>query len=106
MLELRDVTLRLKREDRVLAEAFSFTLKKGDKAVLIGEEGNGKSTLLKYIYDPASIEDYCEGCGNCVKRCPQKALRLEGGRSVCDHGKCVLCGYCAKVCPLFAVKVL
>ena len=63
MLELRDVTLRLKREDRVLAEAFSFTLKKGDKAVLIGEEGNGKSTLLKYIYDPASIEDYCEGEG-------------------------------------------
>lgn len=52
------------------------------------------------------IEDYCEGCGNCVRRCPQKALRLEDGRSVCDHGKCVLCGYCAKVCPLFAIKVL
>ena len=63
MLELKDVTLQLKREDRILAERFSFTLQKGDKAVIIGEEGNGKSTLLKYIYDPRSIEDYCEGSG-------------------------------------------
>lgn len=52
------------------------------------------------------IEDYCEGCGNCVQRCTQKALRIENGRAVVDPDKCVLCGYCAKVCPLFAVKVL
>lgn len=66
MLELKDVTLQLKREDRILAERFSFTLQKGDKAVIIGEEGNGKSTLLKYIYDPRSIEDYCEGSGTVI----------------------------------------
>ena len=66
MLEMKDVTLRLKREDRILAERFSFTLMKGDKAVLIGEEGNGKSTLLKYIYDPLSVEDYCEGEGSVI----------------------------------------
>lgn len=66
MLELKDVTLRLKREDRILADHFSFTLQKGDKAVLIGEEGNGKSTLLKYIYDPRSVEDYCEGGGRVI----------------------------------------
>lgn len=52
------------------------------------------------------IEDYCEGCGNCVQRCTQKALRIENGRAAVDPAKCVLCGYCAKVCPLFAVKVL
>lgn len=68
MLELRDITLRLKREDRTLAENFSFTLKKGDKAVLIGEEGNGKSTLLKYVFDPGSVEDYCEGEGSVIAR--------------------------------------
>ena len=66
MLELKDVTLRLKREDRVLAERFSFALAKSDKAVLIGEEGNGKSTLLKYICDPRSVEDYCEGEGTVI----------------------------------------
>lgn len=66
MLELKEVTLRLKREDRILADHFSFTLTKGDKAVLIGEEGNGKSTLLKYIDDPRSVEEYCEGEGTVV----------------------------------------
>ncbi|MBQ4177682.1 MAG: ABC-F family ATP-binding cassette domain-containing protein, partial [Lachnospiraceae bacterium] len=66
MLEMKDITLRLKREDRILAERFSFTLMKGDKAVLIGEEGNGKSTLLKYIFDPLSVEGYCEGEGTVI----------------------------------------
>ena len=52
------------------------------------------------------IEEYCEGCGACVKRCSQGALRLEGGRSTVDPSRCVLCGYCAKVCPMFAIKVI
>jgi len=52
------------------------------------------------------IEDYCEGCGNCVERCTQSALRIEDGHAVVDSERCVLCGYCAKVCPLFALKVL
>ena len=51
------------------------------------------------------IEDYCEGCGACVARCHQQALRLRDGRAVCDLEKCVMCGYCSRVCPLFAIKV-
>ena len=52
------------------------------------------------------IEDYCEGCGTCVSRCTQGALRLENGRAVADSDRCVLCAYCSKVCPLFAIKVI
>ena len=52
------------------------------------------------------IEDYCEGCGKCVERCGQGALRLEDGKSVVDTKRCVLCGYCSKVCPVFAIKVI
>lgn len=52
------------------------------------------------------IEDYCEGCGSCVRRCGQHALTIRDGRCVCDASRCVLCGYCAAVCPLFAIKVL
>lgn len=52
------------------------------------------------------IEDYCEGCATCVSRCAQNALRIENGRAVVDHDKCVLCAYCSKVCPVFAVKVI
>ena len=68
MLELKDITIRLKKDGRTLAEDFSFTLGKGDKAVIIGEEGNGKSTLLKYLYDPRLTEDYCECSGRVTAR--------------------------------------
>lgn len=66
MLELKDITIRLIQEDRIFLDRFSFTLERGDKAVIIGEEGNGKSTLLKYIYAPDSVESYCE-CSGSVK---------------------------------------
>ena len=41
-------------------------LNPGDKAVIIGEEGNGKSTLLKLIYDPGLIESYAEYSGEII----------------------------------------
>ena len=52
------------------------------------------------------IEDYCEGCGACVRRCAQGALTVTDGHAVVSPEKCVLCGYCSRVCPLFAIKVL
>ena len=46
----------------------------------------------------------CEGCGQCIKRCPNKAIgRNENGLAVVDHEKCVTCGYCAPVCPVRAI---
>lgn len=52
------------------------------------------------------IHDWCLGCGKCVERCRQGALRIEDGRCVCDQSKCVRCGYCAPVCPDFCIKVI
>ena len=52
------------------------------------------------------IEDYCEGCGACVRRCRRGALLLGDGVTVCDNDKCVLCGYCVSACPVFAIKVI
>lgn len=52
------------------------------------------------------IEPYCIGCGECVKRCQQKALSLQGGKAVVDHAKCVLCSYCVQACKDFYIKVL
>ncbi len=47
MLEIKDLTIEV--NDRFLVKNLSFTLNKNDKLAIIGEEGNGKSTLLKCI---------------------------------------------------------
>ena len=58
MLQIRHLTMTHTKDLRTLAEDFSFVLNPGDKAAVIGEEGNGKSTMLKWIYDPELIELY------------------------------------------------
>lgn len=58
MLEIKNLTITHTTDLRTLFEDFSLTLNPGDKIALIGEEGNGKSTLLKAIADPQAIEDY------------------------------------------------
>lgn len=63
MLQIKHLTIAHTKDLRTLIEDFSFVLHPGDKAVVIGEEGNGKSTLLKWIYDPALIESYCQWSG-------------------------------------------
>ena len=68
MLEIKDLTLTLRSDGRELVRDFSFTLHPGDRAVLIGEEGNGKSTLLQYLADPARVEAYCEASGRVLCR--------------------------------------
>jgi len=68
VLEIKDLTITLRRSGGVLLDRFSFTLQKGDRAVLIGEEGNGKSTLLKTVYDRALTADYCDVEGQILKR--------------------------------------
>lgn len=63
MLQVKHLTLTHRRDLRVLVEDFSFVLNSGDKAVVIGEEGNGKSTLLQWIDDPRRVEGYCQWSG-------------------------------------------
>ena len=63
MLQIRNLKIIHRKDLRILLEDFSVTLNDGDKAVIIGEEGNGKSTLLKWIYDPGLIENYADAEG-------------------------------------------
>lgn len=63
MMQVKNLTLTHKKDLRIILEDFHLVLNDGDKAVIIGEEGNGKSTLLKWMYDPALSEDYIEFTG-------------------------------------------
>ncbi|MCL2360216.1 MAG: ATP-binding cassette domain-containing protein [Defluviitaleaceae bacterium] len=68
MLEIKNINLSLSLNDRNLADNFSFVLNPGDKAVIIGEEGNGKSTLLKLIYDESLVSGYCNYSGQILRK--------------------------------------
>lgn len=63
MLQVRNLTVTHKKDLTTLVEGLSFVLSPGDRAAIIGEEGNGKSTVLKLLYDPALVESYVEWTG-------------------------------------------
>ena len=63
MLQVRKLHIAMKKDLRELVRDFTFALNPGDKAAIIGEEGNGKSTLLKLIYDENLVEGYAEWSG-------------------------------------------
>lgn len=51
------------------------------------------------------IDTWCIGCGNCIDKCQQKALRLIDGKVQVNSDKCVLCGYCSAYCADFCIKI-
>lgn len=109
-----------------------------DAAIALLTEGSfseDQRSRLSCKHRTLHVEEYCEGCGACVRRCGEGALRLvpaeecgaasdsghdfagdfaaDAGitadapkmRAVADDEKCVRCGYCTRVCPVFALKV-
>ena len=67
MLQIHDLTITLNENLHKILEHFTFTLNPGDRAVIIGEEGNGKSTLLKLIADPMLVDSYVDYTGTILK---------------------------------------
>ena len=63
MIKVNNVTLSLKKGKKIV-ENLNFILNENDKLAIIGEEGNGKSTLLKLFYDDSMVESYCHFTGD------------------------------------------
>ncbi len=66
MLQIKDLTITHRKDLRIILDKFNMVLNDGDKAVIIGEEGNGKSTLMKWIYNPLMAEEYTECDGELI----------------------------------------
>lgn len=104
-------------------EALAFVLKTpGIAAIAIGMQSEAEVdynlAFFRGQVPPASvrasissqprrlhIEEWCQGCGNCVARCQQQALFLQEDKAQVRREKCLLCGYCAAVCPEFCLKI-
>lgn len=68
MFQVKNLAITHKKDLTTLVDGLTFTLAPGDRAALIGEEGNGKSTVLKLLYDPALVEPYAEWTGEIVDK--------------------------------------
>lgn len=66
MLTIRDLTLTHRKDFSRLIDGLNMTVQPGERLALIGEEGNGKSTLLRAIAGDASIRAYVEIGGSIV----------------------------------------
>jgi len=68
---------------------------------------NNLQSALESYERKLFIHDWCVGCGKCVDRCSQNALRIDSdGKAYVLHEKCLLCGYCGSVCDQLAIKVI
>lgn len=68
MIELKNLTIETVKDNRTIIKDFQLTIQSGDKLAIIGEEGNGKSTLLTCIYDEKFIADYCTYEGKIIRK--------------------------------------
>ncbi len=51
------------------------------------------------------IGDWCSGCGECARYCPQGALLVSGGKVTLQEEECTFCGYCGAYCKDMCLKI-
>ena len=68
MLSIKNLSIYLVNDLRTVIESFSFSLERGMKVCIIGEEGNGKSSILKAIVDDEGLKEYAEISGDINKQ--------------------------------------
>ncbi|MEY8462752.1 ATP-binding cassette domain-containing protein [Streptococcus merionis] len=67
VIQTQDLTITHLKDLKDLVKDLTVTINRGDKVALIGEEGNGKTTLLKAFMTPEDINSYA-GCSGTVSR--------------------------------------
>ena len=60
---------------------------------------------MNYLNPIYTEKRECQDCYKCVRNCPVKAIKVEGGYASVVPELCILCGHCVEVCPNGAKKV-
>jgi Pyruvate/2-oxoacid:ferredoxin oxidoreductase delta subunit len=66
--------------------------------------GLDKHRFLNAMFESIIDQETCISCGNCIERCPVKAISLEEF-AIVDRELCLGCGLCASVCPEDAIAI-
>ena len=54
---------------------------------------------------PVPDRKLCNSCGDCVRNCPQKCIRIVNDVLKIDYARCQSCFCCSETCPNRAMKV-
>lgn len=60
---------------------------------------------MNYLNPIYTEKRECQDCYKCVRNCPVKAIKVEGGYASVIAELCILCGQCVEVCPNRAKRV-
>ena len=60
--------------------------------------------MSKYFHSLVLDEEKCNGCTNCLRRCPIEAIRVKNKKAIIIKNRCIDCGECIRVCPYHAQK--
>lgn len=60
---------------------------------------------MNYLNPIYTEKRECQDCYKCVRNCPVKAIKVEGGYATVVPELCIVCGHCVEVCPNGAKKV-
>lgn len=110
----RDLFMLLRKETTSIAtEVLGTVVSEGEflslRKVLLNAMKNidFRKVELNPLLTSWEVENSCDGCGECVDKCPSKALNLEKDQSIkLFHkvGCCHKCNLCQKICPKNALK--
>ncbi len=67
MLEIKNLSIKKLNSEKEIITDLNLVIRQSDKIAIIGEEGNGKSTLLKCIYNEKLIKDYATFTGKIIR---------------------------------------
>ncbi|HHY38004.1 MAG TPA: 4Fe-4S binding protein [Clostridia bacterium] len=53
----------------------------------------------RYFHSVTLDKEKCRGCTNCIKQCPNEAIRVREGKARILEERCIDCGECIRICP-------
>ena len=61
--------------------------------------------MEKFFHSVYLDDSLCQGCTNCIKRCPTHAIRVRDGKARIISEFCIDCGECVRTCSHHAKKL-